>query len=276
MRDYESMKTLVTEELRRAFKPEFLNRVDETVIFHSLGREDLRRIVEIQVGLLLKRLEERKITLVLSDGAKDHLAEVGYDPTYGARPLKRAVQRLVFDPLSRGILGGQFREGDTVLAHLEKGVRGADVHPERGGVGAAGEGEGRREEESGRRPRGRGRGGRGLAAIRAEARQRASAARSPSRWRLRRQREEEDVPAAQQRSAAPVDEERQGGFERGVHRGERVLALDAREFTVVHKQVRDPARSRPASIPAMARASPTRAASGAGSRALPCTWSRRR
>jgi len=118
---YESIKTLVTEELRRAFKPEFLNRIDETVIFHSLGREDLRRIVEIQVGLLLKRLEERKITLVLSDGAKDHLADVGYDPTYGARPLKRAVQRLVFDPLSRGILGGQFREGDTVLAHLEKG-----------------------------------------------------------------------------------------------------------------------------------------------------------
>ena len=162
-REYERMKALVTEELRRAFRPEFLNRVDETVIFHSLGREHLRRIVEIQVGLLLKRLEERKIALVLSDGAKDHLAEVGYDPTYGARPLKRAVQRLVFDPLSRGILGGQFREGDTVLADWEKGADGADVHAERGGVGAAGEGEGRREEESRRRPRGRGRGGRGLA-----------------------------------------------------------------------------------------------------------------
>ena len=121
-REYERMKALVTEELRRAFRPEFLNRVDETVIFHSLGREHLRRIVEIQVGLLLKRLEERKITLVLSEGAKDYLAEVGYDPTYGARPLKRAVQRLVFDPLSRGILGGQFREGDTVLADREKGA----------------------------------------------------------------------------------------------------------------------------------------------------------
>jgi ATP-dependent Clp protease ATP-binding subunit ClpB len=121
-REYERMKALVTEELRRAFKPEFLNRVDETVIFHSLGREHLRRIVEIQVGLLLKRLEERKIKLELSEGAKDFLAEIGYDPTYGARPLKRAVQRLVFDPLSRGILGGQFREGDTVLADWEKGA----------------------------------------------------------------------------------------------------------------------------------------------------------
>jgi ATP-dependent Clp protease ATP-binding subunit ClpB len=120
-REYEAMKALVMEELRRAFRPEFLNRVDETVIFHSLGREHLRRIVDIQVGLLLRRLEERKIALVLSDRAKDHLAEVGYDPTYGARPLKRAVQRLVFDPLSRGILGGQFREGDTVLADWEKG-----------------------------------------------------------------------------------------------------------------------------------------------------------
>ncbi|HEY5997716.1 MAG TPA: AAA family ATPase, partial [bacterium] len=123
-REYEKMKALVTEELRRAFRPEFLNRIDETVIFHALGREHLRRIVEIQVGLLLRRLEERKITLVLSERAKDHLADVGYDPTYGARPLKRAVQRLVFDPLSRGILGGQFREGDTVLADWEKGSEG--------------------------------------------------------------------------------------------------------------------------------------------------------
>jgi ATP-dependent Clp protease ATP-binding subunit ClpB len=121
-REYERMKALVTEELRKAFRPEFLNRIDETVIFHSLGREHLRRIVDIQVGLLLKRLEERKIALVLSDGAKDFLAEIGYDPTYGARPLKRAVQRLVFDPLSRGILGGQFREGDTVLADWQKGA----------------------------------------------------------------------------------------------------------------------------------------------------------
>jgi ATP-dependent Clp protease ATP-binding subunit ClpB len=110
------------EELRRAFRPEFLNRIDETVIFHNLGREHLRRIVEIQVALLLKRLEERKITLQLSEAAKDHLADVGYDPVYGARPLKRAVQRLVFDPLSRGILGGQFREGDTVLGEWEKGA----------------------------------------------------------------------------------------------------------------------------------------------------------
>jgi len=120
-REYDRMKALVTEELRRAFRPEFLNRVDETIIFHSLGREQLRRIVEIQAALLERRLAERKIRLELTDAAKDLIAEVGYDPTYGARPLKRALQRLVFDPLSRGILGGEFRDGDTVVADHETG-----------------------------------------------------------------------------------------------------------------------------------------------------------
>ena len=155
------MKALVTEELRRAFRPEFLNRIDETVIFHSLGREHLRRIVDIQLGLLLKRLEERKITLVLTDGAKDLLAEVGYDPTYGARPLKRAVQRLVFDPLSRGILGGQFREGDTVLAHWEKGAEALTFTRSEAASAPRAKGKGGGKKK-GRRPRGRGRGGRGL------------------------------------------------------------------------------------------------------------------
>jgi ATP-dependent Clp protease ATP-binding subunit ClpB len=121
-REYEKMKALVSEELRRAFRPEFLNRIDETIIFHALGREHLRRIVEIQTALLEKRLAERKIALVLTDAAKDRLAEVGYDPTYGARPIKRAIQRLVFDPLSRGILGGEFRDGDTVVADWAKGA----------------------------------------------------------------------------------------------------------------------------------------------------------
>jgi ATP-dependent Clp protease ATP-binding subunit ClpB len=149
-REYERMKALVTEELRRAFRPEFLNRIDETVIFHSLGREHLRRIVEIQVALLLKRLEERKITLVLSERAKDHLSDVGYDPTYGARPLKRAVQRLVFDPLSRGILVGQFREGDTVLADWEKGAAALTfTRSETAGPRAKGKGAGKKKAASG-------------------------------------------------------------------------------------------------------------------------------
>jgi ATP-dependent Clp protease ATP-binding subunit ClpB len=143
------MKALVTEELRRTFRPEFLNRVDETVIFHSLGREHLRRIVDIQVGLLLKRLEERKITLQLSERSKDYLAEIGYDPTYGARPLKRAVQRLVFDPLSRGILGGSFREGDTVVADWEKGTEALSFTRKEAGGAPKGKGGGKKKAAGG-------------------------------------------------------------------------------------------------------------------------------
>jgi ATP-dependent Clp protease ATP-binding subunit ClpB len=105
----------VMEALRQSFRPEFLNRVDETVIFHSLGREHLRGIVDIQVANLAKRLAERKITLTLTDAARDHLAETGYDPAYGARPLKRAIQRLVFDPLAQALLKGEFAEGDSVV-----------------------------------------------------------------------------------------------------------------------------------------------------------------
>jgi ATP-dependent Clp protease ATP-binding subunit ClpB len=111
---YEEIRARVLESLRQTFRPEFLNRVDETVIFHPLGREHLRGIVDIQVTNLAKRLAERKITLTLTDAARDHLSEVGYDPAYGARPLKRAIQRLVFDPLAQALLKGEFAEGDAV------------------------------------------------------------------------------------------------------------------------------------------------------------------
>ncbi len=111
---YEEIRARVLESLRQTFRPEFLNRVDETVIFHPLGKEHLRGIVDIQVTNLAKRLAERKITLTLTDAARDHLAEVGFDPTYGARPLKRAIQRLVFDPLAQSLLKGGFAEGDAV------------------------------------------------------------------------------------------------------------------------------------------------------------------
>jgi ATP-dependent Clp protease ATP-binding subunit ClpB len=119
--DYERMKELVTEELRRHFRPEFLNRVDETVIFHALGKREIRAIVDIQLGLLQRRLVDRKITLELSEAAREMLAEAGWDPAFGARPLKRAIQRLVFDPLARAVLEGRFGEGDTVLADYPRG-----------------------------------------------------------------------------------------------------------------------------------------------------------
>jgi len=102
--------------LRDHFRPEFLNRIDEIIFFHSLGREHLKRIVDIQIAGLTRRLEERKIHVTLSDGAKELLVREGYDPTYGARPLKRTIQRRLLDPLALRVLEGEFREGDTIVA----------------------------------------------------------------------------------------------------------------------------------------------------------------
>jgi ATP-dependent Clp protease ATP-binding subunit ClpB len=104
----------VMEALRQHFRPEFLNRVDEIITFHSLSREDLAQIVEIQMGHLRRLLSERKIELELTPAARQHLAEVGYDPLFGARPLKRAIQREIQDPLAMALLEGEFSEGDTV------------------------------------------------------------------------------------------------------------------------------------------------------------------
>jgi len=103
------------ENLRGEFRPEFLNRVDEIVVFRPLGREDLSRIVEIQLGRLRKMLAERKITIELTEQARETIADAGYDPVYGARPLKRAIQRLVQDPLATKILRGEFKPGDHVV-----------------------------------------------------------------------------------------------------------------------------------------------------------------
>ena len=104
--------------LRGHFRPEFINRIDEIVFFHSLDQEHIKQIVEIQLRGLLKRLSERKITVELSDGAKDFLVREGYDPVYGARPLKRALQRRLLDPLALRVLDGAFREGDTVVVDV--------------------------------------------------------------------------------------------------------------------------------------------------------------
>ena len=108
------MEHQVMAALRQAFKPEFLNRIDETVIFNSLGREQIKAIVEIQLGRLGRMLADRKLKLEVSDKAKALLAEKGYDPAYGARPLKRTIQRWIQDPLATKILAGEFREGERV------------------------------------------------------------------------------------------------------------------------------------------------------------------
>jgi ATP-dependent Clp protease ATP-binding subunit ClpB len=110
----EGTRRQVTETLRAHFRPEFLNRVDEIILFHPLSRGQMRDIIDIQLRGLMKRLEERKIRVALSDKAKDLLIAEGYDPTYGARPLKRTIQRRVLDPLAMRVLQGEFREGDTV------------------------------------------------------------------------------------------------------------------------------------------------------------------
>jgi ATP-dependent Clp protease ATP-binding subunit ClpB len=109
------------EELRERFRPEFLNRVDEVVTFEPLTREQLSEIVELQLGRLRQRLSERKLELEVTDAAKEILAEEGWDPAYGARPLKRAIQRLLENPLARELLEGRFAEGDTVRADARDG-----------------------------------------------------------------------------------------------------------------------------------------------------------
>jgi len=112
---YDRMKEAVTEELRRQFRPEFLNRVDEIIVFHALSEEHLKQIVDIQLGGLRKRLAERHIRLDLSDAARSHLVRSGYDPNYGARPLKRAIQREIETPLARRILSGEVHDGESVF-----------------------------------------------------------------------------------------------------------------------------------------------------------------
>jgi ATP-dependent Clp protease ATP-binding subunit ClpB len=113
--DMQPIREAALESLRAEFRPEFLNRVDEVVVFRPLSRADIGRIVEIQLGRLRKLLEERQLTLELSDPARDAIADAGYDPVYGARPLKRALQRMIQDPLALRILKGEFKAGDHVL-----------------------------------------------------------------------------------------------------------------------------------------------------------------
>ncbi len=112
--NYDAMKNAVMEIVAQHFRPEFLNRIDDAVVFHPLSREHIRAIVDIQLGYLHDRLAGRDMKIVLSDAARDRLAEAGYDPVYGARPLKRAIQQQVENPLAQEILQGRFQPGDTI------------------------------------------------------------------------------------------------------------------------------------------------------------------
>jgi ATP-dependent Clp protease ATP-binding subunit ClpB len=112
--DIEAVRGQVMAEVRAHFRPEFLNRVDEIILFHRLKREHMGRIVDIQIERLQKLLEDRKITVALDNKAREWLAEKGYDPAYGARPLKRTIQKSVQDPLAELILSGRIKDGEKV------------------------------------------------------------------------------------------------------------------------------------------------------------------
>ncbi|MBG1263839.1 ATP-dependent chaperone ClpB [Nostoc commune] len=116
---YDEMRRRVMEAMRNSFRPEFLNRIDEIIIFHGLDKKELRHIVLLQVERLRKRLSDRKISLKLSDAALDFLAEVGYDPVYGARPLKRAIQRELETQIAKAILRGEFTDGNTIFVDVQ-------------------------------------------------------------------------------------------------------------------------------------------------------------
>jgi ATP-dependent Clp protease ATP-binding subunit ClpB len=117
--DEEKMREQVMEEVRAHFRPEFLNRLDDIVFFEALRPEDLRRIVDIQLGRLRKLLAQRNIMLDLTNDAKEMLGTLGYDPVYGARPLRRVIRKYVENPLSNLLLKGTFRDGDHVLAEVK-------------------------------------------------------------------------------------------------------------------------------------------------------------
>ncbi|MBI5236897.1 MAG: AAA family ATPase, partial [Deltaproteobacteria bacterium] len=120
-KDYEEIRKRVTGALKEAFKPEFLNRVDDIIIFHPLTKEVMKSVVDIQLGRLTKLLKEKRVAITLTDAAKARLAEAGYDPVYGARSLKRLLQKEVVDPVAMKLLEREFREDDSITIGCEKG-----------------------------------------------------------------------------------------------------------------------------------------------------------
>ena len=126
----EDMRRAVEQELQQKFRPEFLNRIDDLIVFHSLTLSEIKQIIEIQLRQLERIIRERGLALEISDSAKDHLAREGYDPAFGARPLKRVLQREIIDPLAIRLLEGKFKPGDTVFVRLMDGVLDLALEPE--------------------------------------------------------------------------------------------------------------------------------------------------
>ena len=118
---YEKLKDTVTEEMKKAFRPEFLNRIDETIVFAHLQKEEIRQIVDLMLKDLFKRLDERELKVDVTDEVKDHLADAGYSEAYGARPLRRLIQRKIEDMLAEEILSGKYLAGDTIKLVLTDG-----------------------------------------------------------------------------------------------------------------------------------------------------------
>ena len=121
------MKEKVMAELKRTFRPEFLNRVDGTIVFHALNRNEIKQIVDLELNKVRKRLGESQLTLEVTEEAKGYLADEGYDPNFGARPLRRVIQTKVEDALSEGVLAGRFNLGDTVRVDLRDGKLAIDA-----------------------------------------------------------------------------------------------------------------------------------------------------
>ncbi len=126
----EEMRKQVESELQRHFRPEFLNRIDDVIIFHALDLGHIKRIIEIQLKGLAKRISDRGLNIEISNAAKEHLAREGYDPAFGARPLKRALQREIIDNLAVKLLSGEFKTGDTVFVNMHDGKLMLELEPE--------------------------------------------------------------------------------------------------------------------------------------------------
>jgi ATP-dependent Clp protease ATP-binding subunit ClpB len=127
--DAEQRRDKVLQVVRSTFKPEFLNRLDEVVVFDALGTEELSRIVDLQIASLSRRLQDRRLTLTVTDAARDWLTLTGYDPAYGARPLRRLVQKAIGDTLARALLAGEVRDGDEVVVDRNDAGDGLTVAP---------------------------------------------------------------------------------------------------------------------------------------------------